>query len=123
MGMKTWRQSGAALSAAGLFLGYLVAVITTRPLGGVVLIGFGIAAFLVWARAVRMEMALKLGGLYVGGGIAPRLATKMTDPGFMEAFLDKGPLKGRVLEKIPVRVIMDPHTALRGAGRYAERLM
>jgi hypothetical protein len=66
MGMKTWRQSGAALSAAGLFLGYLVAVITTRPLGGVVLIGFGIAAFLVWARAVRMEMALKLGGLYVG---------------------------------------------------------
>jgi glucokinase len=66
---------------------------------------------------------LSLGGLYVGGGIAPRLAEKLKGPAFMEAFLEKGPLKGRVLEKIPVRVILDPHTALRGAGRYADKLM
>ena len=66
---------------------------------------------------------LSLGGLYVGGGIAPRIAEKLKGPAFLEAFLEKGPLKGRVLEKIPVRVILDPHTALRGAGRYAERMM
>jgi glucokinase len=66
---------------------------------------------------------LALGGLYVGGGIAPRIKDKLKSPRFLEAFLDKGPLRGRVLEKVPVRVILDPHTALCGAGRYAERMM
>jgi glucokinase len=66
---------------------------------------------------------LALGGLYVGGGIAPRIKEKLRDARFLEAFLDKGPLRGRVLEKVPVRVILDPHTALRGAGRYAEQMM
>ena len=66
---------------------------------------------------------LALGGLYVGGGIAPRIKDKLRDPAFIDAFLDKGPLRGRVLEKVPVRVILDPHTALCGAGRYAERMM
>jgi glucokinase len=66
---------------------------------------------------------LALGGLYVGGGIAPRIREELKGPSFLAAFLDKGPLRTRVLEKIPVRVILDPHTALRGAGRYAERIM
>jgi glucokinase len=66
---------------------------------------------------------LSLGGLYVGGGIAPRVKDKLKGAVFMDAFLEKGPLRGRALEKIPVRVILDPHTALRGAGRYAEKMM
>lgn len=66
---------------------------------------------------------LALGGLYVGGGIAPRIKDKLKGRAFLDAFLDKGPLRGRVLEKVPVRVILDPYTALCGAGRYAERMM
>lgn len=65
---------------------------------------------------------LALGGLYVGGGIAPKIASKLNHSDFMRAFLEKGPLKSRVLEKVPVRVILDEYTALRGAARFA-RLM
>ena len=66
---------------------------------------------------------LSLGGLYVGGGIAPKIIEKLKGPGFMEAFLDKGPMRSRVLEKVPVRVILDEHTALRGAAAYAARVL
>jgi glucokinase len=64
---------------------------------------------------------LALGGLYVGGGIAPKIIDKLKSPSFVEAFLDKGPLRERVLEKVPVRVIMDDHAALLGAARCALR--
>ena len=65
---------------------------------------------------------LCFGGLYVGGGIAPKIVDRLRGPAFIEAFLDKGPLRQRVLEKISVRVILDEHTALRGAARYAREM-
>ncbi len=61
---------------------------------------------------------MAVGGLYVGGGIAPKLAPKLTDGGFMRAFVDKGRLRP-LLEAIPVRVILNSNTALLGAARYA----
>lgn len=61
------------------------------------------------------------GGLYVGGGIAPKIVDKLKGPAFLSAFLDKGPMRGRLLERLPVRVIMDEHCALRGAAREAGR--
>lgn len=67
------------------------------------------------------NLALKtmaLGGVYIGGGIAPKIIEKLREPLFMEAFLDKGRLR-RVLEDIPVRVILNPKTALLGAARCA----
>jgi glucokinase len=67
------------------------------------------------------NLALKLmatGGVYLGGGIAPRIILKLKEPVFMNAFTAKGRLKP-LLDDIPVRVIMNPKTALLGAARHA----
>jgi glucokinase len=62
-----------------------------------------------------------IGGLYVGGGIAPQIIEKLKGPTFLEAFLDRGPMRDRLLKDVPVRVIMDEHCALRGAALEAKR--
>jgi glucokinase len=59
-------------------------------------------------------------GLYVGGGIAPKILPKLRDGRFIRAFRDKGRLSPLV-EKIPVRVILEPRTALLGAAACAAR--
>ena len=58
------------------------------------------------------------GGVYLGGGIAPKIVSKLKEPGFMNAFTAKGRLSP-LLREIPVRVIMNPKTALLGAARHA----
>ena len=68
------------------------------------------------------NMALKLlsvGGVYIGGGIAPRILEKLKDGTFMKAFTDKGRLS-QLLINMPVRVILDSRAALLGAAAYAE---
>jgi glucokinase len=62
---------------------------------------------------------LSVGGLYVGGGIAPRILEKLKDGTFMKAFADKGRLS-QLLVHMPVRVILESRTALIGAAAYAE---
>jgi glucokinase len=62
---------------------------------------------------------LSVGGLYVGGGIAPRILEKLKDGTFIKAFTDKGRLS-QLLVHIPVRVILESRTALIGAAAYAE---
>lgn len=62
---------------------------------------------------------LALGGMYLGGGIAPKILKTLTSGEFMRAFLDKGRLSP-VLDSIPVRVILDDTCALLGAAGYAE---
>ena len=62
---------------------------------------------------------LAVGGLYVGGGIAPRILEKLKDGTFMKAFIDKGRLS-QLLVNTPVRVILESRTALIGAAAYAE---
>jgi glucokinase len=67
------------------------------------------------------NMALKLmatAGVYVGGGIAPKIIPRLTDAIFMEAFVGKGRLKP-LLQKIPVRIILNDKVALMGAARFA----
>jgi glucokinase len=67
------------------------------------------------------NLALKLmatGGVYVGGGIAPKIISKLSGPLFLEAFTGKGRLQP-LLESIPVRVITNDKVALFGAARYA----
>lgn len=61
------------------------------------------------------------GGVYIGGGIAPRLLEALRSGRFMQAFLAKPPFV-EVLETIPVRVILDPDCALWGAARVAGEL-
>jgi glucokinase len=68
------------------------------------------------------NLALKLlsvGGVYVGGGIAPRILEKLKDGRFMKAFTDKGRLS-QLLVNMPVRVILESRAALLGAAAYAE---
>ena len=67
------------------------------------------------------NLALKVmatGGVFVGGGIAPKILQKLRGPAFMEAFTAKGRFK-QLLEAIPVRVILNDQTALLGAAHYA----
>ena len=62
---------------------------------------------------------LSVGGLYVGGGIAPRIVEKLKDGTFIKAFTDKGRLS-QLLINMPVRVILESRAALMGAAAYAE---
>ena len=62
--------------------------------------------------------SLTRGGIYLGGGIAPKIIAKLRDPTFICAFLDKGRLRP-LLETIPVQVILNDRTALLGAARTA----
>jgi glucokinase len=63
--------------------------------------------------------ALATGGMYLGGGIAPKILKTLQNGDFMQAFLDKGRLSG-LLQAIPVRIILDDSCALLGAAAYAE---
>ncbi len=67
------------------------------------------------------NLALKLmakGGVYLGGGIAPRIIDKLKGPAFMAAFTAKGRLEP-LLRSMPVKVIANDQTALFGAARRA----
>ncbi|HEX5705754.1 MAG TPA: glucokinase [Pyrinomonadaceae bacterium] len=71
--------------------------------------------------ALAGDLALVLkpdGGLYVGGGIAPKILEKLKDGRFMRAFTDKGRMSF-INEATPVRVILDDKTALYGAALCA----
>ncbi|OQW36758.1 MAG: hypothetical protein A4E19_21255 [Nitrospira sp. SG-bin1] len=65
--------------------------------------------------------ALSLDGVYIGGGIAPKLITKLQDGTFMKAFSNKGRYK-RLMSQMPVKVIMNQQTALIGAASVAGAL-
>ncbi len=60
---------------------------------------------------------LATAGVYLSGGIAGRILPRLTQPGFMLAFVDKGRMRG-LLEKIPVKVVTNEKIGLIGAARY-----
>ena len=67
------------------------------------------------------NFALKMmatGGVYLGGGIAPKILARLKGPGFLAAFLDKGRMRP-VLESMPVRVVVNDRTALLGSAWHA----
>ena len=66
--------------------------------------------------------ALALGGVYIGGGIAPKIIWKLKDGTFMKAFKDKGRYSD-FLSQIPVKVIMNERTVLLGAAFRAKNLL
>jgi glucokinase len=83
-----------------------------------------VAAMGMFARAYGAQAGnlalsmLSTGGLYLGGGIAPRNLELLEHGGFLEAFRAKGRYDG-LLERMQVRVILDDLCALRGAARWA----
>jgi glucokinase len=78
----------------------------------------------LWVSVYGAEagnLALKTmanGGIFLGGGISPKILSKLTGPIFMKAFLDKGRLRP-LLEAIPVHVITNDKAGLLGAARCA----
>lgn len=79
----------------------------------------------IFAAAYGSEagnMVLKVlatGGMYLGGGIAPKILKTMRSGIFMKAFTDKGRLSD-LLVHTPVHIILESRAALMGAAAYAE---
>jgi len=65
--------------------------------------------------------AITFGGIYLGGGIPPKILPFLQEDIFLQAFTDKGRFKG-FMEKIPVMVILDSRAALLGAAIIAEKM-
>jgi len=59
------------------------------------------------------------GGLFVGGGIAPKILPLMTTGAFMRAFRAKPPLDP-MLEKMPVKIILNAQAGLLGAAVFVQ---
>lgn len=71
------------------------------------------------------NLALKLyakGGVYIGGGIMPRLAGQISFAGFLESFLRKGKME-RLMATIPVRLITRKDAGLLGVARYGRTML
>lgn len=81
--------------------------------------------FLSILGAETGNLALKIlasGGVYVGGGIPPRLVSIIRQSPFMEAYLRKGRLSG-VISAFPVHLILNPRAGLIGAAHFGLDIM
>ena len=65
--------------------------------------------------------AMAVNGVYLGGGAAPKLHSKLKDGTFMKAFINKGRYK-RLMSNIPVHIVMNQQAALLGAASSAAQL-
>ncbi len=65
---------------------------------------------------------LPRGGLFIAGGIAPKLLPLLRQGEFLAAFLDKGRMRP-LLEQLSVQVVVNEQVGLRGAARYAATLL
>jgi glucokinase len=66
------------------------------------------------------NLALKIlatGGIYLGGGISPRVANELHTPMFLDALRSKGRFR-QLLTNMPLHVIMNPKAGLLGAAAY-----
>ena len=69
--------------------------------------------------AEASNLALKTmatGGLFLAGGISPKILAKLKGPSFMRSFLDKGRMRALV-EAMPVHVVTNEKVGLLGAAR------
>jgi glucokinase len=62
------------------------------------------------------------GGVFLGGGIPPKILGLLRRPLFLESFLNKGRLRP-LLEIMPINVILNDETALLGSARNALRML
>ena len=77
--------------------------------------------FVSMLGAAAGNLALQIvatGGIYLGGGIPPRILPALRHPRFLDAFRNKGRF-AQLLERIPVHVIATPASGLYGAARHA----
>lgn len=77
--------------------------------------------FVSYYGAEAGNLGLKMmatGGVYLGGGIAPKILARLQAGDFMKAFLNKAPMQS-LMSAMPVRVILNPGAALLGSAHYA----
>ena len=75
------------------------------------------------AYAGNLALAgLSRGGVYVAGGIAPKIIDKLREGSFMRAFCSKGGFSA-MMSEIPVQVVMNQKVGLLGAAREAQRML
>lgn len=67
-------------------------------------------------------LGLATGGVFVAGGVAPKIIEKMKDGTFMTAFLDKEEHMQGLLKAMPVKVIVNANVGLLGSAVAAARL-
>ena len=65
--------------------------------------------------------AMATAGIYIGGGIAPKILPALKAGGFIDAFVDKDPMTDW-LRTLPVTVILNPGAGLLGAAVKAKML-
>jgi len=112
----------SSTTAAAIEVGDRAAAISRAALSGADALAE--KALEMWVSVYGAEasnLALKLmatGGLFLGGGISPKILPKLTGPLFMEAFLAKGRLSP-LLASMPVQVVMNDKAGLLGAARCA----
>lgn len=61
-------------------------------------------------------------GVYVGGGMAPKILPLLRDGRFLEAFRDKGAM-APLVTRMPARVILNPEAGLMGAAAFAQEML
>jgi glucokinase len=120
------RDSGVAKEspefAAAMGKGDAAATISRAALAGTD--SLAQKALEIWLSVYGAEasnLALKImatGGLFLTGGISPKVLAGLTGPLFMEAFLAKGRMRG-LMEAIPVQVVTNEKAGLLGAARCA----
>jgi glucokinase len=106
------REAPARVSTAGL---------TGRCQGCVEALRMFVSAY--GAEAGNMALrGVTTSGLYVGGGIAPKILPALTNGAFLDAFLAKDPMR-TLLETVPVKVILNPEAGLLGAAVHAQSML
>jgi glucokinase len=100
-------------------------VITERGLAGTdPLCAATLELFVTLYGAEAGNLALKcvaVGGVFVGGGIAPKMLPILKSGAFMRGFTDKGRFS-ELMKKIEVNVALNPRAPLIGAGHYAAEM-
>jgi glucokinase len=98
------------------------AVITETALGGgdpLCTEAVDVFVRVLGAKAGNLALeVLALGGVFLGGGMVPRLLPKLAEGAFVRAFVDKGRQRA-LLERVAVHVSLEPDAALFGAARLA----
>lgn len=119
----------AAAEGGGLGAGSLgstdpaaaVAAVAAADPGGVAARAVRLFAGLYGALAGDIALVMMAtGGVWLAGGIAPKLLPALEESDFMERFRDKGRMRPLV-EAMPVRVVLKADLALWGAARRAQR--
>lgn len=101
------------------------AVITAEAMAGNPICEETLNLFMALYGSEAGNLAIKTmstGGVYVGGGIAPKILPKFEEKNFMNAFLNKGRM-ANILADFPVKIILNPKTALLGAAHYVQNYL